>query len=310
MKNGKQTDLKKDREFGEMISELINFFKYNFKALMGIYVRYALSIIVVGFVIGLVMNFTMGMSMESDIPMQLGGFGNIVFLFSFMIATLMLTAALYGYITGYVEEGPEAAAGAIAPNFWRNMGNVLLVFLSLAFAIGIIGLIMFVLMDLALIAGLLFFPLGILMLYFWVKFSLAPYINTLEGHSVSTAFGESYDLTEGRWWWTFGLIFIMGMIGSLLMYIIMIPFMILMYVPQFVGGLEGTGDGGGMGLMMLLSNFFTYGGYMIYSMITILLIPFMYYALADRKYGISIKERIENPDDSAADSIFENEGEV
>ena len=175
----------------------------------------------------------------------------------------------------------------------------------MALAIGFVFYFLFAAMGamVGFVIFLAFFPF----VYFFTKLMLAPYIACDQTMSVVDAIGESYRLTEGKWWWTFGLYFIMSMIGSVLMYIIMIPLMLIFWVPMFIGGGENL-DMENFGSSMLIMNFVTYAGYMIYGMVLIILIPFMYYSLYDRKFGNSIEERIDDIE-IKRDSIFENEGE-
>ena len=301
-------ELRRDREFGEAISDIIAFFKQNFKNLMSLYVRYGLSLMVVGFIAGLAINSIAGSSLEFQTVAMFGGLGNLVFMIFFMISTVLITAAIFGYVQGYVEGGIEEAKLAVSKYLGKNIGRILIIYFMMLCVVALIGLFMFAMFNIAgSIAGLILIPLIFLVMYFMTKFMLAPYAATQSEYSIIDAFKESYSLTDGRWWWTFGLYFIISAIGSIMMYIVMIPLMLLMMVPQFVGGDFSNMDS--MNSTMLITNFIVYAGYMIYGMILILLIPFMYYSLHDRKYGTHIEERIENIEQKR-DSIFENEGEV
>ena len=299
--------LKKYREFGEIITELIAFFKQNFKALAGLYVKYALSVMIAGFVIGLWFTNNHSISVYGALGLM-GGLGNILFIFFFGIATLSLSAAIFGYVKGYMSMGKREAMVYVPMYFWKNMGRICIVYLLMSMMAGLVALIFYLLFNLLgnwsiLIMFISFF----FIIYFWFKIILTPYIATEEDRTIAEAFQESYELTHGRWWWTFGLYFIMSTIASIFMYILMIPLYLLMFVPLFIGG-----DFSGLeneGMLMLIMNFVLYASYMIFGMVLILLLPFMYYALFDRKYGSSIADRIDAVDNNRQ-SIFENEGEV
>jgi uncharacterized membrane protein (DUF485 family) len=300
--------LRQNREFGQIISDIIAFFKQNLKALLSLYVKYGLSIMVIGFLLGLVTANSMSGSDIGTIGLM-GGMGNITFFVFFILATIVLTAAVFGYVQGYVEEGQELAAEYVSRRFWSNLGRVGSLYFVLMLAVAAVGLLFFLLFDImgAWIALLIFIG-SFVAIYLFTKVMLAPFIACNPDTSVFDAIGESFELTEGKWWWTFGLYFVMSMIGSLLMYIIMIPLMLIFAIPMFVG-FQDNPDMSNWGSSMLILNFVTYASYSIYGMVLILLMPFMYYALYDRKYGSSIHERIDDIE-IKRDSIFENEGEV
>ena len=307
MSQDEKIQLKQYREFGEIISEVIAFFKQNFKVLAGLYVKYALSIMVVGFVLGLWFTINSANPIYDGLGL-IGGLGNILFIFFFALATLSLSAAIFGYVKGYVVGGKEAGLNAVPRYFWSNFRSIFIVYLAMsimAIAVAAAFYLLFNLMGTW--SVLVMFIAFFFIIYVWFKIILAPYIATEDDFTITAAFSESYHLTTGRWWWTFGLYFIMSMIASIFMYILMIPLYILMLVPIFVGADHGSWDNEGLNLLIM--NFIMYASYMIFGMILILLVPFMYYALADRKYGSAIEERIDLIDNNRQ-SIFENEGEV
>ena len=103
-------ELKRDREFGELISDLIDLFRENFKPLISIYLRYGLSILLVGFLFGLIYTsmYTASDSLTGLLSM-VGGLGNLIFSVFNMIAVLSMTAAIYSYVQGYSEGGIDLA---------------------------------------------------------------------------------------------------------------------------------------------------------------------------------------------------------
>ena len=313
-------ELKKDREFGEAITDLIALFKENFKPLLSIYLRYGLSILLVGFLLGMITNSMIDTNFDSQLSDQngplgmgnplalMGGLGNIVFMFFYMLSILTMTAAIFAYMNGYDEGGVEAAIRMVRDKFGTNLGKVFGVYLVIILVVLLAGLVGFLLVTaVGPFAMLLMFPGLIALFYFGVRYSLATYIATMSGFSIIDAFKESAKLVDGRFWWTLGLIFVVGLIGSILRGILSIPMSIMSMLPLLQGGDPSAISS--MGTTMLVSNFLVYAGFMIYFMIQTLLIPLIYYSLHDQKYGVQLEEQIERVE-RKRDSLFENEGEV
>ncbi|MET0133440.1 MAG: hypothetical protein ABW215_07590 [Kibdelosporangium sp.] len=86
--------------------------------------------------------------------------------------------------------------------------------------------------------------------WLYVLFSLASTALILEGTGLGKAFGRSKDLVRGAWWRTFGILVLAGVIGTVVGYIVEIPFNLAN------GGLNqvtGTGPAPSFEVAMLLT---------------------------------------------------------
>ena len=82
----------------------------------------------------------------------------------------------------------------------------------------------------AVLAGFLIFFLFIGFFYFSISISLTFIIRTYEKKGFFAAITRSFKLVLGKWWSTFGLIFILYMIMMIISYIPMIPFYIALFI--------------------------------------------------------------------------------
>src|SRR5258706_4481018 len=69
---------------------------------------------------------------------------------------------------------------------------------------------------------------GCAMAYVWVGSSLTLFIQTFESKNFFAALGRSLKLTQGKWWSTFGLVFVLGLIAYAVSYFFLIPYYIIM----------------------------------------------------------------------------------
>jgi|GEM_PF-6462347 len=312
MKELQLVELRKDREFGELISDLILFYKQNFKALFSLFVRYGIVIMAVGAVAGVLIERFSPQTVSGMEFSPFAFFGVLAFLPFLLFAMYATMAATFAYIQGYAEVGKEGALDFAKQNFWRVVGRLFVLFLAaigIGIAVfGVLGLMVFGMFRLTPWLGVIFYLAFLFfVVYISIKIILWGYIYTTGNMSVIDALKESWDLTYGRWWWTFGVYFVISMMGSIVMYIFMIPIYLLTMVPIIMGGDMASTSGGGN--MAIISMFVMFAGYMLYGMLMYTLIPLIYYSLHERKYGTGIADRIDAVEQKR-DSLFENEGDV
>lgn len=144
--------------------------------------------------------------------------------------------------------------------------------------------------------GLIFFFLpGI---YLWVTLSLALPIFVFEDLGIGKSFSKSFTLIKGKWWSTFGLLVITGIIASVVSYLFAIPFYagFLGDAFSFVNIDEDDPSAifaafsswytvVGMGFMMI-------GTYVTY-LIPLVALSFQYFNLSERVEGRGIRGQID-----------------
>lgn len=152
--------------------------------------------------------------------------------------TMIFSRAVLGHassIGGAWRESRSQLPRLFALTLLLGVGTALLVGLLLLPAIlaGSVGL--------AVLGGFAAFGL---VLWLWIKFSLASPALMLEKATLGKAFSRSWKLVKGSWWRIFGITFLTSLITSFVAGVIVLPLTFL-GAALFGGGFEGLADGTG-----------------------------------------------------------------
>jgi hypothetical protein len=130
-----------------------------------------------------------------------------------------------------------------------------------------------------------------IVLYLSINYSLIFIVRIEEGISFSEALTRSKELISHNWWFTFGLIIVVGIIQGFLAYALYIPTYIVMFFVAFTGVNSETGVFARS--MFIITSIITSLSILFY-MISIVAISFQYYNLVERKEAPGLLEQIEN----------------
>jgi hypothetical protein len=308
MRDLAEVDVIKQRDFGMVISDLILFIRQNIGAFLNLYLRYGLSVMVGGFILSLLFsnsNFG-GMDLFGVAnPMMTGSV--IIIVIAYVIASFLFTVSLYAYTQAYIGSGRADAMST----YNSRMGNVALkVFLAyvLVFGLYILVVVFFVLLfsmsiALGVVGVLLFIPL---MLYLWVYMSLFPYTITLPAMTLGHAVQQVFAVVKGKWWWTFGIMFIILLIGSVIVNMFSLPIFMIMGFGDLMAITDPEAAGSTMTFTIMY--FLMYSGSLVFSGFYAILQPLLYHSLHEEKYGSKLEKKIEEVKPKK-ESFFENEGE-
>ncbi|MCX4526137.1 MULTISPECIES: hypothetical protein [unclassified Streptomyces] len=83
---------------------------------------------------------------------------------------------------------------------------------------------------------------AVLVVWLWIKFSLASPALMLEKAKIRTALGRSSKLVGGSWWRIFGITVLTALITAIVSAVVIYPLMIVAVI-VFGGGMEGLADG-------------------------------------------------------------------
>jgi hypothetical protein len=311
-------EIQKIRSFGDIIGDAFKVVTRNyqvfFKALL-VYVFpvFILSSIAIYFFGGEAANALtnpdlsdpMGILKSVGLGMGLYYIGMLICMFFVMHITLSI-------VLGLKENGGDKLAYEVfQENFNANLGSNLATYL-----VSVVGLFIIFLAG-AMIAGLLFSVSGFLgglvafalfFFAFWVIiiFQFPIIINNDKKLGPIESVKQSFELINGRWWYSFGIILVLGIIISMIGYIFVLPIQILQITEMVTTGLEGgnpeLGSLGALSLIFsLLGSILTYT--IFYSGLAL-----YYYSIIELKEGGSLFNRI-NTIGNQEDSFFENEGE-
>lgn len=277
-------ELRRVRDFGQVINDSFTFLKENFKPL------FKSLFIICGFflVLGTITTAFTFLKMSS---MYSGRFQNIQggqydYLISFFISAVSLIAAqacihlvTLCYISVYLQKGnvqPTFAEvwGYFKYYFFRVFGSSILI--AIMFVVGFV---------LCIIPGIYVLPI----------FYLIIPIMVIENSSFSYAFNKAFRIIRENWWTTFGVIFVMGMIVGVANSFAQYPITIISVSSRLVS-LKGITTP----LIIFFSalrNILMLG----YALPGIA-ICLCYFSLAEQKDGLGLLERIEKFGTGAADN--------
>ena len=204
--------LRKIRDFGETLSDTIQFLKFNWKKLITLYAIFVVPFLLVAALLGASSFATLFGSISG---LNTNGFSSITSALSpqlFIAVLLMfLSACAFGtviflYMKQYELNGgrqPEISEigkqflPKLLSNFMYSLISILFFFaLALLAIIPIIGWI-------ACIVGCF---------YLVITFSLLYPINTIEDPGFGIPISRSFSLIKNKWWYTFGYLIILTMI--------------------------------------------------------------------------------------------------
>lgn len=263
------------RDFGGVINTTFTFVGQNFKKLLSVIAIYAGIPIVISAIIGaLYMSkifSTMGKTdpgFPSDIiPLMLG-----IFIFGWLTQTL-LTLSVNGYIKLYHEKG---YAGFEYSEVWAVIKKN---FFRIFFSYIPILLLVFVAMMLFIIPGI----------YLAIVISLVWPVMIIGNERFGGGLSRSFQLIRGRWWVTFGLLFIMSIIVGMIFYLFFIPTYIIIFM-QALNGLEMTGT------IRIIQSVFLVLGYLVAyfaSSVLFISIAIHYFSLVEQKDQPTLLKKIE-----------------
>ena len=281
------------RDFGAKINALVEFLRENLGRLflvlllIGGPAALLLSLLLRNFFTTVFDFETMQSGNPGDVFALLGGNYFLLLLISFLVITLIVSVT-YTYMRLY--------NAGIAKE--TSLGDVLRQSLSKYGGLILLGILSFI----VIVAGVFFFILpGI---YFAVVLSIAYPIYAFEDISVGGAFGRAFTLIRGKWWSTFGLIFVTSLIANIVQIIFSVPFLIVYFMNIFTLVEEVQNDPNSMesfsnlftsGYMTVSMAISTIGSYLTYS-IPLIALGYQYSNLVERNEGKGLMDEIESFD--------------
>lgn len=267
--------LEKRRDFGDLMSATFNFVRQEFRYLFKALLVYILPFAIIGGILGgyFIDNifYLMEEPASSEMPEE---FALVLLVYPFMILMILfIYLVTYAYLAEYYDNGPQVELNRIHNRIWSNFWG----FFGLGFLVGII----------VIIGTLFLFIPGI---YLGIALSLAFSIKIFENTSIGDAIGRSFKLIKNYWWQTLGLSLIMGLIGSIINSIFLIPAYVIIAINAFFAA-----DGGSNSIPVPINalavtlSIFSY----VITSLTIIVIAFQYFNIKERKEGTSLTDRID-----------------
>lgn len=288
------------RDFGQIINATFEFIKQNFLSLIK-------SIIFIAGPFLLITGILTGFYQKSMFTFyNLTSFtemGLIFFLLmiSAFITIQMMIVTVYSFLLIYLSRNEtypiqiEEVWDSVKHNFFKILGLTFSIIALLIGAVLIFALIMSLIIGssnnpfLILLFFIIFF---IPIMFFSVKISLVYMIALHEKKGIWQSIQRSFYLTKNRWWFTFGLIFVLGIIEGIMGFVFQIPQYIVMFVTMF-NSMDGGGIDGVMEIVIMLTSILSMFQYVLY-VITIIALAFFYFSLVEQKEAKGLLEKIES----------------
>lgn len=290
MYNNNYVEFKKERDLGAIISDTFKFLRLEWKPFFGTILKTSFLPIMIAIggmvfymysfpnILGSLVSLDDGIYNEPNFGSLFTtmAFVGVFFLIAYVI---MIITALY-YIKSYIDNNGRVdftmVQDAVKEKFWSFAGLFILV-----------GLIMMA------SAMLCFFPI----IYTGIVLSLAAPIMVFNNLDVGDTIGYSFKFVNGHWWETFGVMLVVGIITTIIGYIFSIPAVIYFFIKM--GTVITANDPSAMtdafkDPIYLALNGVSYIGQFILYGVTLVSNVFIYFDIAEQKYGTGTQEKIDN----------------
>lgn len=215
------------REFGDLISAPFNYFFKNFKGIILPMLKFAAPIIAVGI---LFLGFAVSALIKQGFDFYGDSFDSIRYYVSYIFISvtligfgyIMALAVIYSYASLYHQKG----VGNITDSDVKELAFSVYFNLVLAQIVK-----MFII-----IGGFLLLIVGAI--YFSIALTYVDFIIVHKKASVFDAISESFKVTKGNWWKTFGVLTLVQIILSFALNILSIPIMLVGGISGFIGSSE------------------------------------------------------------------------
>ncbi|MCW8811101.1 MAG: hypothetical protein OQK64_09110, partial [Ignavibacteriaceae bacterium] len=252
-------EFRKVRDFGGLLGVTFDYIRQNFKLLFKSNLLIgAPFILLAGVFMGLYQSSLFNFRVQPEIE-QFG----IPFLFSMffmMLSYLVITIVTYSHLILYKTSEPgnfdiDDVWQMVKRNFWMilftGIGYSILAFIGFIFLI---------------IPGV----------YFSIALSIIFIVRLEERLDFFDSVSRCIKIVSGNWWFTFGIIIVVGMIQGFLGFVLYVPNYIVTIFLAFAGVDSSTGDTGRV--LYIISSIIASLGVLLYSISTIA-IAFQYYNL-------------------------------
>lgn len=273
-------EFKKVREFGEIISDTIQFIRQNFKSLLKVYAYFCGFFIVAGTIAAVMYQIDsrdviLG-AYDKNNPLSAYGFSKLLtlnYLLVFIFSLLMYTSinvSMLSFIALYIQKGNVAPSTEEVWSYFKYyFFRVLLssILLSMLLVVGFVC---------CFIPGIYLFP----------ALTLFYPIMVLENMGFTDSFSRSFRLIKDNWWATAGVVLIIYVITYAAMSLASMPAVIITMVGVFTQGAKGLST-----TMLVISSVIQYLCY-VFLIVPVIGCTLCYFNLAERQESAGLMDRI------------------
>lgn len=271
-------ELLKVRDMGEIVSTAVEFTRENFKKLFKCVAFIALPLYLAGSIMySLALSRTLRSSFENEMgmapQMEFAGTNMFIALFLYFLGSLVLISTVTEYMRLYRERGYD---GFDINDVWNG---VLQSFFKIFFSS--------ILLYALILLGFLFFILpGI---YLLVPFMIVFPVLINERENVFSGIERAFRLTRGRWWRSFGTIFVSMIIINIIVSLLALPVGVALWFLVFDDINAATGNMGT--IFSTMYSFIFLLGFFVAIFFQVV-INVLYFSLKEEKDKTSLLEKI------------------
>ncbi|MBS1682395.1 MAG: hypothetical protein JST48_11835 [Bacteroidetes bacterium] len=311
MEDFKAIEFHHTRDFGKKINITFEFIKQNFKPLLKSIMLIAGPAVLIGSVmIGIFFSDFMALSMgkqnNSEALQYFTSYkfwSEIGLMYMFLILSYVITlATINSYIAIYIRKQSNQIEvhevwESVRVTIWKYVGSLLLMIISailIVFVGVIVGIVVQKISGVAL--ALLIIVMVIGFIYLAIGVSLVFFVQVIEQTGFFAAAARSLQLVRGKWWSTFGISFVLSLIGGAISYIFIIPYYVFLFVTMFHNTSAGNPFEASPSLKTASYIFFTlyYLAQIILQTLPNIGLSFQYFNLVELKESKGLLRDIEN----------------
>ncbi|MGE0770736.1 MAG: hypothetical protein AB7K37_03410 [Cyclobacteriaceae bacterium] len=311
MENFRAIEFHKERDFSNKLNATFEFIKQNFLPLSKSILFIAGPPVLIGSaMLGNFFGsmFTLGLGAGSNPALAENFFTSanfwlqlgLMFLF-LLISGIVSISAINNYILLYGEKKSNKIEVAevwerVKETFWMYFGTM--IFFTLLIIAAYVLMILPVIVLGAISPFLIFFGFIAIVggfFYLLISSSLTFFVRAYEKNGFFEAITRSFKLVQGKWWSTFGLLFILYLIVSTVSYIFILPW----YITTVVGAMH-TIETGSFEEPTMQSQIFATLSFMLYYLAQTILytlpnvgIAFQYFNLVELKEAKGLMQKID-----------------
>ena len=276
LQTSQKINFREERDFGQKLNATFHFIRSNFKALFRTVLLYVTPVALVsGILSGLyqarllkkIGNNGYESYAELSFFEQVNSLNYYAYLFFMLVSVLMLMLTVHSFMVVYQDEEGEVEPAAV----WQHVKENLVKVIYSGVALAVITLL-----------GLVLLGFGV---YLSIVFSLFVIIMVREELDFIPTVERCFYLIKGNWWATFGFLFMVGLIQSVIGWLPALPAMLIPTLRMFeVPGAESDV------LLVFLNALAGVLTVFVYA-ISAVAIGFQYYNLVEKQDGIGYMEQ-------------------
>ncbi|MEE4001575.1 hypothetical protein V1T75_14615 [Tenacibaculum sp. FZY0031] len=274
-------EFKKERDLGSIISDAFKFIRLEGKQFFLTILKVAAIPIVIAVASMIYYMMSMASLISQEKSAVVGMMGSVfIMMIAYLVAIVFINLAGMYYIKSYINNKGIVRQEDVITNtkakFWSFTGFGILA-----------GLILFA------SAMLCVLPI----FYTWPALSLGASILVFENETASGAVGKCFNFISGYFWETFGVIFVVSILVSVLGYVFQIPATIYQLISMGIG--SGSDDPAQvLGFfgdpIYLVLNVISIAGQLLFYSITLITNVLLYFDINERKNLTGTIERIDS----------------